>query len=94
MDPITSSKLNSPIKRPEEPVAPATKRPAERSKDALQITAFAEALQAIESESSADAIVDSSRVVDVQQALASGRYEINNMRVATKLFNFEVRVHG
>ena len=94
MEPIRSRGPISPINRPEEPVASAAKQPAERTKDALRITAFAEALKAIESESSADAIVDSGRVIDIQQALASDSYQVNDMRVATKLYNFEVRVHG
>lgn len=94
MDPIRYGRLDSGINRARDRITPTAGKPSAPAKDALKITAFAEALRAFESSSSADAIVDSSKVTDVHQALASGTYEVDTMRLAGKFFEFEIQLYG
>ena len=94
MPSIRNITLQFPPARPGERVTSGAGRPSGPAEDALRITAFAEALQAIESGSSDDRMVNLGKVVDVQQALARGSYEFNADRTALKFINFELMLYG
>jgi anti-sigma28 factor (negative regulator of flagellin synthesis) len=94
VSPIRPVRPDLPLNRPGEGVQRAADRPSGPANDALKITAFAEALQAIESGSTGDAMVDSSRVVDVRQALVGGTYVVDSAQLARNLVSFETQVYG
>ena len=91
---IRDTTLQLSTARPGERVKPAADRPPGSSEDALRITAFAEALQAIESDSSEEGMVNSDKIGDVRQAVARGAYKISANRIALKFLSFEMLLYG
>ena len=61
--------------------------------DTVSFTDTAARLQGMEKTLSASPVVDIHRVEGVKHAIASGTFEINPMRVADKLLNFESSLH-
>ena len=83
-----------PTARPGERVKPAADRPSGPSEDALRITAFAEALHSIESDSSEEGLINLEKIGDVRQALARGAYEFSAKRTASKFLSLEMLLYG
>lgn len=61
--------------------------------DTVSFTDTAARLRGLEKTLSALPVVDIHRVESVKQAIASGTFEINPMRVADKLLSFESSLH-
>ncbi|MEQ6342001.1 MAG: flagellar biosynthesis anti-sigma factor FlgM [Gammaproteobacteria bacterium] len=61
--------------------------------DTVSFTDTAARLRGLEKTLSALPVVDIHRVEGVKQAIASGAFEINPMRVADRLLNFESSLH-
>jgi len=58
--------------------------------DQVSLTAQASQLQALENQISALPVIDTQRVTEVQQALATGSFQVDPARVADKMLSFEV----
>ncbi len=61
----------------------------EQSADKLDLTGRAQALRALEKELSKTPEFDASRVQEMKDALAGGRFEVNAERIAEKLLAME-----
>ena len=59
------------------------------SRDTVQLTDSARALQELEKALADAPVVDSKRVDEIRQAIASGTYEVDAERVAQKLIDLE-----
>jgi negative regulator of flagellin synthesis FlgM len=70
---------------PTDPTAPSPKGAAGES---VTLTATARTLSAARG-GAQDTPVDSARVADIKAALAEGRYEIDNQRLAQRMLEFE-----
>ena len=68
---------------------PAAGSSSSTGADQLNLSSQAAQLQALEAEIANLPVVDTHRVQDVQQTLATGSYEIQPARVADKVLTFE-----
>jgi negative regulator of flagellin synthesis FlgM len=72
-----------------QPRAGGAARPSAGGSDQLQLSSQAAQLQALEAQIANLPVVDTQRVQDVQQTLATGSFQIEPAQVADKLLTFE-----
>ncbi len=67
----------------------ATGQPVTGSSDKVSLTSEAAQMHALESEIAQLPVVDTKRVQEVQNALATGSFQVDPAKVAEKMLNFE-----
>lgn len=77
-----------------EPSVPQQENARPSALDTVSLTDAAALMQKLEAVMVSLPVVDAQRVDGIQKTMANGQFEVDPMRVADKLVNFEMGLHG